>query len=149
MLRIRRSDTFADIDFSVFTDDTSYALIKTLVGYNDAVQAAAERYEPSVIARYLISVAVAFNKFYHECSILHAEEHGTKSFACETLAPSAVACDIFQSRECASLAERFLRYRKFAISYSVKKARLLLTDLVQKVLTDGCGLLGMECPEEM
>ena len=31
----------------------------------------------------------------------------TKSFACETLAPSAVACDTFQSRECASLAERF------------------------------------------
>lgn len=99
-------DILADIDCSVFTNDCSYALIKTLSGYNDAVQAAAERYEPSVIARYLISVASAFNKFYHECSILHAEEHA-------------------------------------------KKARLLLTDLVQKVLTDGCGLLGMECPEEM
>ncbi|MBQ8800433.1 MAG: arginine--tRNA ligase [Lachnospiraceae bacterium] len=99
-------DTLAGIDCSVFTDDTSYTLIKTLSGYNDAVQAAAERYEPSVIARYLISVAAAFNKFYHECSILHAEDHE-------------------------------------------KKARLVLTDLVQKVLTDGCGLLGMECPEEM
>jgi len=94
------------IDFSVFTDDYSYTLIKTLAGYNDAVKAAAERYEPSVIARYLVSVAAAFNKFYHECSILHAAE-----------------------RE--------------------KKARLVLTDLVQKVLTDGCQLLGMECPEEM
>lgn len=100
------ANSLADIDFTVFTDDVSYALIKTLAGYNDAVKAAAERYEPSVVARYLISVAAAFNKFYHECSILHAEEHE-------------------------------------------KKARLVLTDLVQKVLTDGCGLLGMECPEEM
>ena len=96
----------ANIDCSVLTDDASYTLVKALAGYNDAVKAAAERNEPSVVARYLIHVATAFNKFYHECSVLHAEE-----------------------RE--------------------KKARLLLTDLVQKVLTDGCGLLGMECPEEM
>ena len=100
------ANSLADIDCSVLTDEASYALVKTLSGYNGAVQTAAERYEPSVIARYLISVAAAFNKFYHECSILHAED-------------------------------------------SEKKARLLLTDLVQKVLTDGCGLLGMECPEEM
>ena len=103
---VTAEDTLAEINCSVLTDDCSYALIKTLVGYNDAVKAAAERYEPSVIARYLVSVAATFNKFYHECSILHAAEHE-------------------------------------------KKARLALTDLVQKVLTDGCGLLGIECPEEM
>ena len=96
----------AATDFTVLTDDSSYALVKALSGYNEAVKNAAKRNEPSVIARYLISVATAFNKFYHECSILHAKEH-------------------------------------------VKMARLLLTDLVQRVLTDGCGLLGMECPEEM
>ena len=65
-----------------------------------------ERYEPSIVARYVIALATAFNKFYHECPILQAEQ-GTK------------------------------------------QARLYVTNLVQMVLKDACGLLGMECPEEM
>ena len=31
------------------------------------------KYEPSVVARYIISLATAFNKFYHECPILQAD----------------------------------------------------------------------------
>lgn len=30
-----------------------------------------------------------------------------------------------------------------------KQARLYVTNLVQMVLKDACGLLGMECPEKM
>lgn len=62
------------IDYTVLTDDVTYSLIKILAEYEDAVHQAAKRYEPSVIARYVISVASAFNKFYHECPILHAVE---------------------------------------------------------------------------
>ena len=61
-------------NYNHLTDDTAYALVKTLSGYEAAVIGAAERYEPSVVARYIISVAVAFNKFYHECPILSAGE---------------------------------------------------------------------------
>ena len=50
------------------------AVIAALSGYEAAVLGAAERYEPSVVARYIISVASAFNKFYHECPILAASE---------------------------------------------------------------------------
>ena len=81
-------------------------MIKTLAGYEDAIINAAEKYEPSIVARYVISLAVTFNKFYHDCSILQAGE-------------------------------------------KEKMARLFLVDLVQKVLREACGLLGMECPEEM
>jgi len=88
------------------TDEASYALVKTLSGYEAVVQLAAERYEPSVVARYIISVAGAFNRFYHDCPILSAGEEE-------------------------------------------KLARLILVDVVQKVLKDACSLLGMECPEEM
>ncbi len=94
------------INYKHLTDEVSYALVKTLSGYEAAVQGAAERYEPSVVARYIISVASAFNKFYHECPILNASEEE-------------------------------------------KQARLALVDAVQKVLKDACGLLGMDCPEEM
>ncbi len=92
--------------YEFLTDDVSYALVKTLASYEAAIQGAAERYEPSVVARYIISVASAFNKFYHECPILNAEKEE-------------------------------------------KQARLVLVDAVQKVLKEACGLLGMECPEEM
>ncbi len=64
-----------NIEYSLLTDDASYALVKTLLGYQEAVEKAAERYEPSIVARYIISVATSFNKFYHECSVIHAEEH--------------------------------------------------------------------------
>ncbi len=94
------------IDYVALTDDVSYNLVKVLAGYEDAVMNAAEKNEPSIVARYVIGLATAFNKFYHDCSILQAEE-------------------------------------------KEKKARLVLTDFVQKILCEACGLLGMECPEEM
>lgn len=96
----------SEVDYATLTDDVTYNLVKVLAGYEDAVINAAEKNEPSVVARYVISLATAFNKFYHDCTILQAEE-------------------------------------------KEKKARLLLTDKVQKILCEACGLLGMECPEEM
>ena len=96
----------SEIDYTTLTDDVTYNLVKALAGYEDAVMSAAEKNEPSVVARYVISLATAFNKFYHDCTILQAEE-------------------------------------------KAKKARLVLTDMVQKILCEACGLLGMECPEEM
>ncbi|MBQ8823279.1 MAG: arginine--tRNA ligase [Lachnospiraceae bacterium] len=96
----------AVVDYSVLTDDVTFSLVKTLLGYENAVNNAAEKYEPSVVARYLIALAMAFNRFYHECPILKASE-------------------------------------------KERQARVLLVKQVQKVLADGCGLLGLECPEEM
>lgn len=95
-----------EIDYAVLADDVSFNLVKVLAGYEDALISAAEKNEPSIVARYVIALATAFNKFYHDCTILQAEE-------------------------------------------KEKKARLLLTDFVQKILHEACGLLGMECPEEM
>lgn len=65
---------FQTVNFGKLTDDYSFKLIKELLGYEDAVKKAAEKYEPSVIAKYLIAVCASFNKFYHECPILKAEE---------------------------------------------------------------------------
>ncbi len=97
---------YENIDLNVLTEDMSYALIKVLSGYEEAIEKAAERYEPSVIARYLAAVAASFNRFYHECPILQAED-------------------------------------------KVKQARLVVIDLVQRIILDACSLLGLSCPEEM
>ena len=52
------------VDCAGLCDDESYALIKLLSRFDETVEAAAQKYEPSIIARYLIDLAQAFNKFY-------------------------------------------------------------------------------------
>lgn len=66
------------ICYATLTDDITFELIKVLSGYEEAVRNAADRYEPSIIARYIISVASSFNKFYHECAILREEDEKIK-----------------------------------------------------------------------
>lgn len=50
-----------------------FELLKLLGEFPDTVKAAAEKYEPSYIARYAVDVAQKFNKFYIDCKILQAE----------------------------------------------------------------------------
>lgn len=66
------------ICYAALTDDITFELMKVLSGYEEAVRNAACRYEPSIVARYIISVASSFNKFYHECTILREENKKTK-----------------------------------------------------------------------
>lgn len=107
ILRKLGSTAKADgVNYHMLTDDAAFSLVKILSGYEDAVVNAARSYEPSVIARYLITLTSAFNHFYQECPILQAGEEE-------------------------------------------KNARILLVAIVQDVIGDACGLLGMKCPEEM
>ena len=54
-------------------------LLKTLSRFEETVRDAIDTYEPSVITRYILDVAGAFNRFYHNCSILGAEDADVKS----------------------------------------------------------------------
>lgn len=49
-------------------------LLKTLGDFPATVREAAEKYEPSFIARWCVDTAKLFNKFYFDCKILQAEE---------------------------------------------------------------------------
>ena len=62
------------VDFSALTDDASVDVIKMLESYPAKIREAASRYEPSVVARYLVDLAQAFNKFYHDNVILCDDE---------------------------------------------------------------------------
>jgi arginyl-tRNA synthetase len=55
-------------------------LVKAIASLPETVQAAAEKYEPSLIARFAVDVAQKFNKFYFDCKILAAEDEKTKNF---------------------------------------------------------------------
>ncbi len=53
----------------VITTAEESALVKAMAQYEERVLTAIRDYEPSVITRFILDVAVAFNKFYHECRI--------------------------------------------------------------------------------
>lgn len=106
ILRKNNEEIDADINYNILTEDNTFLLVKALLGYEEAILSAVQKYEPSILSRYLISLTSTFNRFYHECPILNATKEE-------------------------------------------RKARVLLVDIVQKVILDACSLLGMECPEEM
>lgn len=55
-----------EIDASLIADEYSISLLKELERFPEVVKVAADRLEPSVISRYVMSVAQSFNRFYHE-----------------------------------------------------------------------------------
>ncbi len=55
------------------------ALCIVLSQYEEKVRMAIRDYEPSVVTRYILDVATAFNRFYHECSIFNAEDNAVKA----------------------------------------------------------------------
>lgn len=57
------------IDYTYLQDEASMALLKEIDRYPTVIEDAANKYEPSVIARYAVDVAQAYNKFYHDCQI--------------------------------------------------------------------------------
>ena len=57
-----------------------FELIKAISTFPETVMDAAEKYEPSYIARFAVDVAQKFNKFYFDCKILSAEDEKVKNF---------------------------------------------------------------------
>jgi len=55
-------------------------LIVSLTQFPEIIKSAAEAYSPAVIANYVYELAKTYNKFYHEKSILQAENEAAKQF---------------------------------------------------------------------
>ena len=61
-----------------FTTDEEKELAKTLSLFGEKVYSAFREYEPFIITRYILDVCAAFNRFYHECQIITAEDEKTR-----------------------------------------------------------------------
>ncbi len=78
------------------TDEAESALCKVLARFPEKVLEAIRDYEPSVITRYILDVAAAFNRFYHNCKILNAENSDVRNTRCLlTLASKIVLGNAF------------------------------------------------------
>ena len=64
-------------------------LIVNLSKYPEVISAAAKEYSPAHIANYVFELAKLFNKFYHEESILKAEDSKVKNFRLDLAAATA------------------------------------------------------------
>ncbi|MDF2543389.1 MAG: arginyl-tRNA synthetase [Herbinix sp.] len=82
-----------DVDLTCLTDSISYELVKKLALYPDIVKDAAVKFEPYIIARYAYALSNLFNKFYHECRILNADDNIKKSRIVLVDAVQKVICD--------------------------------------------------------
>lgn len=74
---LERADAVSAGPVTVTTDEEA-ALIKTLCRYGERVTAAIADYEPSYITRFILDVAAGFNRFYHNCRILSAEDSAVR-----------------------------------------------------------------------
>lgn len=99
-------DPSKEVDFSVITEPDAIFLLKEINRFPKVVLDAADKYEPSIVARFAVDVAQAFNKFYNSTRINVPEEN-------------------------------------------VKNARVMLTYLTKKTLSDALELLGIQAPEAM
>ncbi|MCD7712222.1 MAG: arginine--tRNA ligase, partial [Firmicutes bacterium] len=61
-------------------NDEERSLILTLSRFGEAVSAALDEYEPSHVTRYILDLCADFNRFYHDCPILTADDEKTASF---------------------------------------------------------------------
>lgn len=67
-----------EVDYSKLNTKEEFELVKTLEGFNKAILQSIDKLEPSIVTRYAIEVAKAFNKFYNHNSILNAEDEEIK-----------------------------------------------------------------------
>lgn len=74
-----QEDFNATPDFTDMVSPEEFELSKLLSTFNNAINFALEKYEPSIVTRYVIDVAKSFNKLYNMHPILSCKNEGLKS----------------------------------------------------------------------
>ena len=76
---LSKSPEFKGAEKLAVTAEEELSLLKTLSRFEEIVREAIAAYEPSIVTRYILDVAGAYNRFYHNCSILGAENEDVKN----------------------------------------------------------------------
>lgn len=77
---LRRAENInAQIDYSKLNSKEEFELVKTLESFNKNILLALDKLEPSIVTRYVIEVAKAFNRFYNAHSVLNLEDEVLKA----------------------------------------------------------------------
>jgi arginyl-tRNA synthetase len=64
----------ADVDTAYLTGDSAYELTLLIYNLPNAIVAAGEKYEPSILTRHIVDISQTFNRFYHDEHVLVENE---------------------------------------------------------------------------
>ena len=70
VLRKANQEVTTDIDYSLLSDEDSAEVVKLIGSFNKNIVLAMRKNEPHIITRFVLDLAQAFNKFYHDNPIL-------------------------------------------------------------------------------
>ncbi|OEF99382.1 arginine--tRNA ligase [Vulcanibacillus modesticaldus] len=84
------TEKLTEFDGQFIAGDTAWELIHMLGQYPDVLLKAADRAEPSVVARYLLDISAQFNRFYHQERIITENIDEQKAKLALSLATSYV-----------------------------------------------------------
>ncbi len=79
LIRKSKLECTKDVDYKLLSEKEVMDLIRVLNKFPEVVIDAGRKHEPAVVTRYIIDVAQAFNKFYHDYSILVEDEELQKA----------------------------------------------------------------------
>ena len=87
---LRRAEGISkEVDYSKLASKEEFELVKTLDNFKNQILLALDKLEPSIVTRYTIEVAKAFNKFYNAHSILNLEDEVLKATRLKLVEASA------------------------------------------------------------
>lgn len=70
VLRKAEEEVTSDINYDLLNDEDSAEVLKVIASFNKTILNAMRKNEPHIITRFVLDLAQAFNKFYHDNSIL-------------------------------------------------------------------------------
>ena len=70
VLRKANEEVTSDINYELLTNEDSVEVLKTIASFNKNIVSALNRNEPHIVTRFVLDLAQAFNKFYHDNPIL-------------------------------------------------------------------------------
>ncbi len=68
-----------DVDYSLLSDEASFNVCRVIKEFPEKLAEAADKNEPYIVARQIIELCKAFNKFYNENNIMQSEEATKKA----------------------------------------------------------------------
>ena len=87
---LRRAEGISkEVEYSKLSSKEEFELVKTLDNFKNQILLALDKLEPSIVTRYTIEVAKAFNKFYNAHSILNLEDEVLKATRLKLVEASA------------------------------------------------------------
>ena len=64
------ADLVANINFDLLSDEDSSDVLKVIETFNKSIQTSMRKNEPHIVTRFVLDLAQAFNKFYHNNPII-------------------------------------------------------------------------------